>query len=73
MDLATGLIACPDCGVVARERYPPNACLYFFQCRECGSVTRPQLGDGCVFRTLGRPRQCPCFPSDGSLSKLMAH
>ena len=70
VNLTTGLIACSWCGVVAREPYPPNACLYFFQCRECGSVTPLQPGDGCVFRSFGSPRECPCFPSDPTVSKL---
>ena len=46
-EVSAGLVACPEYGVVAREPYQPNACLYFYQCRECGSVTRPQPGDGC--------------------------
>jgi hypothetical protein len=62
--LATGLIACPSCGVVVREHYPRNACLYFYQCKECGSISRPQPGDGCVFRSFGRPRECPCSLAD---------
>ena len=70
VDLSTGLIAYPECGVVAREPYPPNACMYFFQCRECGSITRPQPGDGRVFRSFGRPRECPCFLSEAPASKL---
>jgi hypothetical protein len=46
VEVTFGLIACPDGGRGARESYPPNACLYFYQCRECGTVIRPQPGDG---------------------------
>jgi hypothetical protein len=28
VEVTFGLIACPDYGCVAREPYPPNACLY---------------------------------------------
>ena len=63
MTLPTGLVACPECGVVAREPYPPNASLYFYQYRECGSVIGPQPGDGCVFRSFGRARECRLGPA----------
>jgi hypothetical protein len=70
MDLPTGLIACPSCGRVHVETFPPNACLYFFQCRECGTIVRPKPGDGCAFRSFGRPRECPGYLADVSMSNL---
>lgn len=49
---------CPECGHSAREAMPANACLYFYRCKGCGTLLRPQQGDCCVFCSFG-DRRCP--------------
>lgn len=52
-------LTCPQCGHVAREKMPSNACQYFQRCRGCGRVLRPQPGDCCVYCSYG---DTPCPP-----------
>lgn len=52
-------IACPECGHVAREAMPTDACQWFYDCRGCGAVLRPKPGDCCVFCSFG---DVPCPP-----------
>jgi hypothetical protein len=51
-------ITCPECGHRERERMPENACQYFYDCRGCGAVLKPNAGDCCVFCSFGTV-QCP--------------
>jgi hypothetical protein len=53
------LITCPQCGHVARETMPTNACQWFYDCRGCGAVLKPRPGDCCVFCSYG---SVPCPP-----------
>ena len=46
-------ITCPDCGRRESEVMPTVACLYFYDCRGCGALLRPNLGDCCVFYSYG--------------------
>ena len=32
---------------------PIDACLYFYDCEDCGTKLRPKAGDCCVFCTYG--------------------
>lgn len=35
------------------ETVPTNACQWFYDCKECGTVLRPGPGDCCVFCSYG--------------------
>jgi hypothetical protein len=52
-------LTCPQCGQVARETMPTDACIYFYDCTGCGAVLRPKPGDCCVFCSYG---DTPCPP-----------
>jgi hypothetical protein len=51
-------LQCPECGKRSREAMPTNACLYFYRCKGCGTLLKPQQGDCCVFCSYGDKR-CP--------------
>lgn len=63
-------ITCPQCGGVAVETMPTDACQWFYDCRHCGALLRPKPGDCCVFCSYGAvacpPKQgngdCGCDP-----------
>ncbi|WP_275041450.1 GDCCVxC domain-containing (seleno)protein [Vibrio coralliilyticus] len=38
---------------------PDNACVYFYECKSCGELLKPLLGDCCVFCSYGT---VPCPP-----------
>ena len=38
---------------------PTNACQFFYECTDCGSLLRPKPGDCCVFCSYG---SIPCPP-----------
>ncbi|WP_421701902.1 GDCCVxC domain-containing (seleno)protein [Aliiroseovarius sp.] len=52
-------LTCPHCGHADREEMPTDACVFFYQCRGCGVVLRPEPGDCCVFCSYGT---VPCPP-----------
>ena len=52
-------IACPNCGQGKTEFMPLDACIYFYECEECGSLLKPNQGDCCVFCSFG---SVPCPP-----------
>lgn len=52
-------LTCPHCGHRSRERMPTDACLFFFTCKGCGAMLRPNPGDCCVFCSFG---SVPCPP-----------
>lgn len=58
MELISTLV-CPQCGHRATETMPTNACQYFYDCKGCGTVLRPDSGDCCVFCSFG---DVPCPP-----------
>ena len=51
-------ITCPECGFVAAETMPTNACVYFYVCTSCSVQLRPLPGDCCVFCSYG-DQPCP--------------
>ena len=55
----TSTLTCPECGGVATETMPTNACQFFYDCRHCAAVLRPLAGDCCVFCSFG---DVPCPP-----------
>lgn len=42
-------LTCPDCGYVATETMPTDACIWFYDCSGCGARLKPLPGDCCVF------------------------
>ena len=52
-------LTCPRCGHRSRDRMPTNACAYFYDCKGCGAVLKPEPGDCCVYCSYG---DTPCPP-----------
>ena len=52
-------LTCPHCSRRHSEAMPQDACIYFFECRGCGVVLKPKVGDCCVFCSYG---SVPCPP-----------
>ncbi|HUU72226.1 MAG TPA: GDCCVxC domain-containing (seleno)protein [Burkholderiales bacterium] len=52
-------ITCPECGHRETETMPTDACQWFYECKGCGVVIKPVLGDCCVFCSYGT---APCPP-----------
>ncbi len=52
------VITCPTCGHQERERMPTNACQFYYDCRGCGEILRPEAGDCCVYCSYGTVN-CP--------------
>lgn len=57
-------ITCPECGYAARERMPTDACQHFYDCKGCGSLLKPKVGDCCVFCSYGNVK-CPPIQESG--------
>ena len=57
--IMTSEITCPECGHVATETMPTDACIYFYECLGCNILLRPKQGDCCVFCSFG---SVPCPP-----------
>jgi hypothetical protein len=55
-------IICPVCGAAKTEAMPTDACQFFYDCTDCGTVLRPKAGDCCVFCSYGTT---PCPPVQG--------
>lgn len=51
-------ITCPRCGMASVETMPTDACIYFYECRNCKSLLSPKPGDCCVFCSYGSVK-CP--------------
>jgi hypothetical protein len=52
-------ITCPKCGRQAIEVMPTDACQIVYDCKGCGVVLKPLVGDCCVFCSYG---DVPCPP-----------
>ena len=52
-------ITCPKCGHVETETMPTNACQFFYDCKGCAAVLRPNPGDCCVYCSFA---DVPCPP-----------
>ncbi|MGB5904625.1 MAG: GDCCVxC domain-containing (seleno)protein [Xanthobacteraceae bacterium] len=53
------IIHCPSCGHESIEIMPTDACVFFYDCKECGQRLKPKAGDCCVFCSYG---SAPCPP-----------
>jgi hypothetical protein len=60
-------LTCPACGYVSIEAMPTDACLYFYDCKTCGTRLKPKPGDCCVFCSYG---SVACPPMQGNRSVL---
>jgi hypothetical protein len=52
------VITCPACGAGLEEEMPTDACVYFYECKQCHRLLRPPQGRCCVFCSFGSV-QCP--------------
>jgi len=52
-------ITCPACGHAEEETMPTDSCQFFYDCKRCGTVLRPQPGHCCVYCSYG---SVPCPP-----------
>lgn len=52
------VITCPHCGHREVEKMPVNACQYYYDCKGCGKLLKPNVGDCCVFCSFGSVK-CP--------------
>lgn len=52
------IITCPLCGHRESETMAINACQYFYDCKGCGVVLKPKLGDCCVYCSYADTK-CP--------------
>ncbi|HVH37479.1 MAG TPA: GDCCVxC domain-containing (seleno)protein [Sphingomicrobium sp.] len=52
-------IKCPRCSFTILETMPADICQYFYDCRGCGRLIRPWIGDCCVYCSHG---DVPCPP-----------
>lgn len=52
------MLTCPQCGNVAHETMPVDACQFFYECEACKTLLKPRSGDCCVFCSYGSVK-CP--------------
>jgi hypothetical protein len=53
------VLTCPNCGHEATETMPTDACQFFYDCKNCGTLLKPLAGDCCVYCSYG---SVPCPP-----------
>ena len=51
-------ITCPFCEHTESERMAMDSCQYYYDCKCCAAVLRPNYGDCCVFCSYGTVK-CP--------------
>ncbi len=59
------VITCPECGHKTAETMPEDACQFFYDCKNCGAILKPQPGDCCVYCSYGSVK---CPPIQGGKS-----
>lgn len=52
------VLTCPHCGRASQETMPTDACLFYYECRQCKTLLRPKERDCCVFCSYGSVK-CP--------------
>lgn len=55
----TSTLTCPQCGHQSTDTMPTDACQFFYDCKGCAAVLRPNAGDCCVYCSFG---DVPCPP-----------
>jgi len=66
--IASSTLTCPACGHVSKDVMPTDACQYFYDCKGCGAVLKPLLGDCCVYCSYGDVKCPPIQIGDGCCS-----
>lgn len=61
-------IHCPKCGHEETEEMPTDSCQYFYDCKGCGEVLKPEQGDCCVFCSYGTVA-CPPIQEGRKMDK----
>lgn len=51
-------ITCPKCGHKEKEIMPTDSCQFFYDCKSCKTMLKPNQGDCCVFCSYGDIK-CP--------------
>jgi hypothetical protein len=51
-------LTCPQCGNVAHETMPVDACQYFYECGTCKTLLKLRPGSCCIFCSYGSVK-CP--------------
>ena len=51
-------ITCPQCAHKRTEVMPTDACQFFYECKGCSGLLKPNRGDCCVFCSFGSVK-CP--------------
>lgn len=64
-------VTCPHCGHREAETMPTDACLFFYDCKNCGAHLQPKRGDCCVFCSYGTV-PCPPIQTGGGTSTCCA-
>lgn len=59
------VLTCPHCGFAQRATMPVDACQYYYECANCGTLLRPKPGDCCVFCSYGSVA-CPPVQVQGA-------
>ena len=49
---------------------PTNACQFYYDCKGCGQVLRPEAGDCCVYCSYGTVK-CPPIQLGGGMLRWM--
>ena len=58
-------LTCPECGHSEKETMPTDACQFFYECKNCGTILKPKSGDCCVYCSYGT---VPCPPIQENVS-----
>ncbi|WP_443096427.1 GDCCVxC domain-containing (seleno)protein [Segetibacter aerophilus] len=51
-------MSCPVCGYKQQETMPTDACVFFYECKNCHIRLKPKEGHCCVFCSYGSVK-CP--------------
>ncbi|HTQ74458.1 MAG TPA: GDCCVxC domain-containing (seleno)protein [Burkholderiales bacterium] len=52
------VLTCPRCGFATQETMPEEYCQFYYECKRCRALLRPNPGDCCVFCSFGSAK-CP--------------
>src|SRR6266571_2903737 len=59
------VLTCPKCSFASAETMPTDACQFFYECKGCGAMLKPNPGDCCVFCSFGSVK-CPPMQANRS-------
>lgn len=51
--VSKSIVTCPNCGHKEEEMMPLDACVRFYECKQCKTILKPKAGDCCVFCSYG--------------------